>query len=733
LPQVTAFTPAQITAVASFYPRFRLKPGGIHNIQVCVGTACHVKGADEVFQAFRRYLHITENDDTDEAGLFTVEKVACLGCCMLAPAVRIDNIIYGWVKTDKVGGILSDFLAGSNFQDAAADSSSEYSGEVRLCSCSACAAAGSDAVLNELIRCRLQLAIPVKIIEVSCSGNSAVTPLVEIHDYRSQRSYYYANVTVDTVGGILLRHFRPARLTRRLSANAMKFAAMIIGSSLDAMVCRCYLPEYETFSSSAEQRQCRIATAGAGKLMPLNLSDYRANQGFDALLKILGKTPEDIIAEIEDSGLRGRGGAGFYTGKKWRFTSQEKNPRKYVVCNADEGDPGAFMDRMLLESFPFRVIEGILIAARAVGAQQGFIYVREEYALAVERVRQAVTICRDAGLLGDNINNSDFCFDLKVVDGAGAFVCGEETALIAALHGRCGTPSRRPPYPAQSGFNNCPTLINNVETFATVPWIITRGSAAFCGFGVDSSRGTKTFALAGKIKNGGVIEVPLGATIREIVEVIGGGVPGGTFKAVQIGGPSGGCIPAVLADLTVDYESLEHTGAIMGSGGMVVLDNDDCMVDLARYFLNFTQRESCGRCVFCRIGTARMLEILENLCSGTAKTGDLEKLEDLAAMVKQGSLCGLGKTSPNPVLTTLHFFRHEYQAHLEKRCPAGKCRKLISYEITEHCIGCTICVQNCPEHAIEFAPYQRQEIIQSKCSKCGTCRKLCPQKAIKVK
>ncbi len=733
LPEITNITPAEITSVAGFYSKFRFKPGGTHTIQICIGTACHVKGADDIFHAFRRYLNIIEDADTDSSGLFTVEKVSCLGCCMLAPAVRIDNVIYGWVKPDKVAGILNDFLSSQKSTIITSDKCKDYIGEARICNCSSCAAAGSDIILNELRRCCFRLAIPVKIIEVSCSGNSRVTPLVEINDYSTGKSYYYANVMIDAVCGILLCHFRATRLRHRLNAKAMKLAAEIVGQNIDEMVCRYYLPDFDSLGGVSDRSQVRIVTEYAGKNSPLNFADYCATGGFSALKKVISAAPILTIDKIEVSGLRGRGGGGYPTGKKWRQTAIQDSTVKYVICNADEGDPGAFMDRMLLESFPFRVIEGILIGAFSIGSKSGFVYVREEYPMAVERVRQAIVICHENGVLGEHILGSNFSFELQVVEGAGAFVCGEETALIASLEGRRGMPSRRPPYPAQSGYDNQPTLINNVETFASAPWIISHGAASFHQYGAGNSRGTKTFALAGKIKNGGVIEVPLGTTIRKIIEEIGGGVPDGKFKAVQIGGPSGGCIPATMSDLPIDFEALEDTGVIMGSGGMVVLDQDDCMVDVARYFLNFTQRESCGKCTFCRIGTARMLEILEGLCEGRGKHGDLESLETIAMMVKQGSLCGLGRTSPNPVISTIRFFRHEYDAHIEGRCPAGKCRKLITYEITDRCIGCTLCSQNCPEQAIVFAPYQRQEIVQSKCTKCGTCRKLCPQKAIKVK
>jgi NADH-quinone oxidoreductase subunit F len=405
-----------------------------------------------------------------------------------------------------------------------------------------------------------------------------------------------------------------------------------------------------------------------------------------------------------------------------------------VICNADEGDPGAFMDRAVLEADPFRVIEGLAIAAYAVGAEAGFIYVRHEYPLAVRHVRSALQIAESAGLLGENILGSGFRLHLQVREGAGAFVCGEETALIQSIEGERGMPRLRPPYPAQSGLWGKPTLINNVETLACIPWILRRGPAAFAAHGTGKSRGTKVFALAGKVRHGGLIEVPMGITIREIVEDIGGGVPDGrSFKAVLIGGPSGGCIPSGLAGTRVDYEELASSGAIMGSGGLVVLDDRDCMVEIARYFLRFTQDESCGKCTFCRIGTRRMLEILERICAGKGRMADLQALEDLGDRVRKGSLCGLGQTAPNPALTTLRYFREEYQAHVrERRCPAAQCKALIHYRVLSNCTGCTLCAQACPAGAIEARPYLMHEVVDDRCTRCGMCTAACPENAILV-
>jgi NADH-quinone oxidoreductase subunit F len=408
---------------------------------------------------------------------------------------------------------------------------------------------------------------------------------------------------------------------------------------------------------------------------------------------------------------------------------------KYVICNGDEGDPGAFMDRAVMEADPFRVVEGLAIAAYAVGAAEGFVYVRREYPIAVRHMKEAIRLAEENGLLGKRIFGSAFHFTLHVKEGAGAFVCGEETALIQSIEGERGMPRLRPPYPAESGLWGKPTLINNVETLACLPWIFRRGPEAFAGMGTERSKGTKVFALVGKVNRGGLIEVPMGITIREIVEEIGGGIRDGrTFKAVLAGGPSGGCIPASLADTRIDYEELASTGSIMGSGGLAVLDDRDCAVEIARYFLEFTQNESCGKCTFCRIGAKRMLEILERICAGKGREGDLETLAELARLVNQASLCGLGQTAPNPVLTTLRYFRDEYEAHVhERRCPAAQCKALIHYRVLESCTGCTLCAQVCPAAAIENRPYTRHEIIDDRCTRCGMCLTACPEKAIEVR
>jgi len=480
--------------------------------------------------------------------------------------------------------------------------------------------------------------------------------------------------------------------------------------------------------------QLAIATENRGVVKPCDIEEYKRSGGFEALAKCLTQLDkQEVIDEIKLSGLRGRGGAGFPTGQKWQLVHDQLSDEKYIICNGDEGDPGAFMDRMLLESYPFRIIEGMLIAGYAARATHGIFYIRAEYPLAVERIREALMICIEQRIIGSSVMGSDFAFDLRIFEGAGAFVCGEETALIASIEGERGIPRMRPPYPAIHGLWGKPTLINNTETFSLVSWIIRQGANAFNKIGTTGSKGTKVFALAGKVNRGGLIEVPMGITLRQIVEEIGGGIAGDRkFKAVQIGGPSGGCIPASLYDLPIDYETLTDAGAMMGSGGLIVLDETDCMVDIAHYFLSFTQDQSCGKCTFCRIGTRRMLELLEKIRSGKGKPEDLYILEKLAKSTQSGSLCGLGKTAPNPILSTLRYFRDEYEAHIQGNCPAGRCTPLIHYRVTDDCIGCTKCAQRCPSDAIAYTPYEVHSIDPEKCIKCDICRQVCPVDAIKV-
>ncbi|MFH2041305.1 MAG: NAD(P)H-dependent oxidoreductase subunit E [Acidobacteriota bacterium] len=732
----TDIRPADVTGIASFYTGFRLTPAGEHIIQVCTGTACHVKGAERVYDALCRELRIGSGKDTDPEGRFTLQNVACLGCCTIAPVVQIDTVTYGHVTTDGVGRMLEDFLRRGTDKKALTDGrrAKNGTGEIRLGLGSCCIAGGSGLVWEELERNLERAGIQTTVKRVGCVGMCHRTPLLEI-DLPDRDPILYEKVRPEDVPSIVGRHFRPKSILSRIKNTAVRTLENLLEDPSINGFSRHPLHARDPQVGAFLGRQIHIATEHYGQIDPIDLDEYRRRDGFKALEDCLkGKTPDEVIDRIKASGLRGRGGAGFPTGEKWRITRASGDPETSVICNGDEGDPGAFMDRMILESYPFRVIEGMAVAAYAVGAGRGYFYIRAEYPLAVRRVRAALNKCREAGFLGTRIFGSAFSLDLDIMEGAGAFVCGEETALIASMEGKRGNPVFRPPYPAQKGLWGHATLVNNCETLATVPWILRHGVESYTRLGTEKSKGTKVFSLAGKVARGGLIEVPMGITIREIVEDIGGGIEGGgSFKAVQIGGPSGGCVPAERAGTRVDYEDLTRVGAMMGSGGLLVLDDSDCMVDIARYFLTFTCRQSCGKCTFCRIGTRRMLSILDAICEGRGRADDLNKLEEIAAATQRGSLCGLGKTAPNPVLTTLAYFRDEYEAHLNGVCPAKKCKALITYGINERCIGCTICAQNCPSGAIQATPYKKHTINGDDCIKCGTCLQVCPENAVEVR
>ena len=589
---------------------------------------------------------------------------------------------------------------------------------ILVCGGTGCRASRSEEIIAALRRAldRTGESERTRVIRTGCFGFCEQGPIVKMIPDNT----FYVSVKPEDAEEIVREHVVKGRKVERLLYTAPDTGQHVP----DSKHMKFYKP------------QLRIALRNCGFIDPENIGEYIARDGYAALAKVLGMQPDHVLQEIIDSGLRGRGGGGFPTGLKWKITRDAKADRKYVVCNADEGDPGAFMDRSILEGDPHSILEAMAINGYCTGASHGLIYIRAEYPLAIERLRRAIEQAREYGLLGNDILGSGFSFDIELRYGAGAFVCGEETALIHSMEGRRGEPTVKPPYPSESGYKGYPTNVNNVETCANIPPILLRGAEWFSSIGTEKSKGTKVFALAGKVNNVGLIEVPMGTTLREVIFEIGGGIKDGRkFKAVQAGGPTGGCIPAELADTVIDYKALSATGAIMGSGGMVVMDEGTCMVRMAKFFLDFTTNESCGKCVPCRIGTLRLREILERICSGKGKDGDIELLEELCAQIKDGSLCGLGQTAPNPVLTTLRYFRDEYEAHIkEHRCPAGECPELISYHIdADKCRGCTLCGKKCPVGAISGEVKKPHIIDGEKCIKCGSCKAVCRFDAIFVK
>ena len=574
-------------------------------------------------------------------------------------------------------------------------------------------AAGANKVYEKINALKISEKIDFELTKTGCLGMCFREPLVEIIDETG--SYLYGDINEDKAVEIFDKHVKQHEPVKEY----------IVRSDL-----------FQAKDDNFWNGQIKIALRNCGVIDPENIKEYENKGGYEAIKKIISEkiSSEKVIQTVLDSGIRGRGGGGFPTGLKWRFAANSKSDFKYIICNADEGDPGAFMDRSVLEGDPHAVIEGLIIGAYSIGAKEGVIYCRAEYPLAIKRLNIAIEQARKKGYLGKNILGiKGLDFDLYVKEGAGAFVCGEETALMASIEGERGMPRKRPPFPAESGLWAKPTNINNVETFANIPYIILNGAESFSKYGTEKSKGTKVFALTGKINHGGLIEVPMGISIRDIIFKLGGGITGGKkFKAVQLGGPSGGCIPEYLADTIVDYDSVNATGAIMGSGGMVVMDETTCMVDMARFFLDFTCKESCGKCTFCRVGTKRMLEILTRITHGEGKAGDIEKLEELAYQIKENSLCGLGQTAPNPVLTTIKYFRHEYEAHInDKKCPAKNCKQLLTYTVDEEkCTGCTVCAKNCPSNAIDGERKSAHFIRQDACIKCGSCYSKCKFGAI---
>ena len=586
-----------------------------------------------------------------------------------------------------------------------------YRSHVLVCGGTGCTSSGSQRIRDRLEKeiAANGLSEEVGVVKTGCFGLCALGPVMIVYP----EGTFYSMVQEDDIPEIVSEHLLKGRVVTRLLYDETTKTDKII-------------PLNET---NFYKKQHRVALRNCGVINPENIEEYIGTGGYEALgIVLTEKTPEDVIQILMDSGLRGRGGAGFPTGLKWKFAAANEADQKYVCCNADEGDPGAFMDRSILEGDPHAVLEAMAIAGYAIGASQGYIYVRAEYPIAVKRLEIAINQAREYGLLGKNIFDSGFDFDIELRLGAGAFVCGEETALMTSIEGNRGEPRPRPPFPALKGLFQKPTILNNVETFANIPQIIVNGPEWFASMGTENSKGTKVFALGGKIHNTGLVEVPMGTTLREIVEEIGGGIPNGKkFKAAQTGGPSGGCIPAEHLDVPIDYDNLKKIGSMMGSGGLIIMDEDTCMVDIAKFFLEFTVDESCGKCTPCRIGTRRMLEILEKITKGQATMEDLDKLEELCYHLQSSSLCALGQTAPNPVLSTLRYFRDEYIAHIvDKKCPAGVCKDLLQYKIDpDKCKGCTLCARTCPADAIIGSVREVHMIDSEKCLKCGACIEKC--------
>ena len=587
-----------------------------------------------------------------------------------------------------------------------------FRSNVLVCGGTGCTSSNSEQIIEKLqeeIKAQ-GLEKEVNVIRTGCFGLCALGPIMVVYP----EGAFYSRVTVEDVPEIVSEHLLKGRIVKRLL-----YQETVVDDNTTKSL------NETTFYA----KQMRIALRNCGVINPENIDEYIAQDGYAALGKVLTEmTPQEVIDLVLASGLRGRGGAGFPTGRKWQFARNNDAPQKYACCNADEGDPGAFMDRSVLEGDPHSVLEAMAIAGYAIGANQGYIYIRAEYPIAVKRLQIAIEQAREYGLLGKNIFDSGFDFDIDIRLGAGAFVCGEETALMTSIEGKRGEPRVRPPFPAVKGLFGVPTVLNNVETYANIPQIILKGADWFRSIGTERSPGTKVFALGGKITNTGLVEVPMGTTLREVVEEIGGGVPGGhTFKAAQTGGPSGGCIPAKLIDTPIDYDNLIAIGSMMGSGGLIVMDETTCMVDIAKFFLEFTVDESCGKCTPCRVGTKRLLEILNKITSGNGTLEDIDKMEELCYYIKENSLCGLGQTAPNPVLSTLKYYRDEYEAHVvEHRCPAGACKALTNYSIVaDKCKGCNLCARNCPVGAISGSVKQPHVIDTTKCIKCGVCMEKC--------
>ena len=738
---------SRIYGVATFYASFRLQPKGEHTITLCMGTVCYLKGADKISAVIQEEFQVTPGG-TSPDGKFSFAPVNCLGACALAPVMVVDGEYFGGLSATSARDMLHKIAAGKQVVRANAKPAqssgektvsvmtarlenagdlAEYCAQllaersaprpgVRVCIGTGCTAKGARQVLA-----RFQESAAAEhggvTVETKCTGCHGFCergPIVVV----DPGNVFYQGVKPEDVPEIIVETALGGRLVERLLYQ-------------DGMPKPARSPDEIPFY----QAQQRIVLAHNGVVDPTSIDDYIAAGGYAALAKVLAAmTPEAVIEEITRSGLRGRGGGGFLTGRKWRTARDTHGEPKYVIANGDEGDPGAFMDRSLMEGSPHSVLEGMIVGAYAIGSSQGYIYVRHEYPLAVEHLAMAMEAARELGLLGENILGSGFNFDIRINRGGGAFICGESTALMVSLEGRVGEPRAKYIHTVEAGFHGKPSLLNNVETWANVPPIILRGADWFASLGTAKSKGTKVFSLVGKVKNTGLVEVPMGMTLRQIIYQIGGGIRGDKpFKAVQTGGPSGGCIPAAHLDEPVDFDRLTELGSMMGSGGMIVMDADTCMVNIARYFLRFLKDESCGKCTPCREGIAQMLHILDGIAGGKGQPGDIERLEELAVLLEDTALCALGKTAANPVLSTLRYFRDEYRTHIEeKHCPAKECRGLFRYKIeTEACTGCGVCRKKCPVEAIAGEKKQPHLIDWDKCTSCGACFDVCRFGAVK--
>ena len=741
---------SKVYAVATFYKSFYLKPRGKHQIHICEGTACHIRGATVLMNQASEQLKIKAGQTTTD-GMFTLEAVHCVGACAMGPVAVIDDTYHGNItaaglarqikrlaeqkEEDRSAGLTMAALGAppavinekiesldAFIQQQAGMRQAHPAGEPRLlvCAGTGCVANGSlkvaRALERELAAAKIELPVHLGLKTVGCQGFCEKGPLLILHP----ENIFYTRVKPEDAPEIIHKTVLNKEVIDRLLYHEPGMQAGI--------------EKYTEIPFFAGQQ--RNALRHVGSVNPLDMGDYIARGGYAALFKALfTMSPEEVIDEVERSGLRGRGGGGFSTGKKWRTAACVPADVRYVICNGDEGDPGAFMDRSIMEGDPHSVIEGMIICALAVGASEGYIYVREEYPRALEHLQSAIDQARAAGFLGENLGGTGFSFDININRGTGAFVCGESTALMQSVEGKVGEPRAKYIRSAERGLYDQPTVLNNVETFVNIPLIIADTAARFAATGTAGSKGTKVFSVVGKVKNTGLVEVAMGTTLRTIIyDICGGILEDKEFKAVQTGGPSGGCLPAEKLDLPVDFDTLTEEGSMMGSGGMIVMDEDTCMVDVARYFTDFLSQESCGKCAPCRLGLENLRAILERICNGQGEEEDLKRMEILLNVLENASLCGLGKTAPNPVRSTLTHFKDEYLAHIiDKKCPAGVCRNLISYKINDLCTGCELCAKACPQQAITGAKKQKHVIDEALCDRCGICQATCRFGAVVVR